>query len=88
MWISKARWRVLRSDADKARQLTGLLAAEREAHRLTRLALEKRTEQAKALDERLESARKYAAVIEADLAAARKGSWRWTDSEGDHSATP
>lgn len=86
MWISRARFRVLRNDSDRGRQLQGLLAMEQEAHRLTRVELQRRIEQAKALDERLESARKYAAVLEADLAAARKGSWRWTDGEGNTNA--
>lgn len=85
-WISKARLRVLRSDADKARGLTGLLAAERDAHVLTRVELARRVEQAKALDDRLADARTYIARIEADLAKAAKGSWRWTDGKGDAGA--
>lgn len=85
-WLSKARLRVLRSDADKARGLTGLLAAEREAHTLTRVELARRVDQAKALDDRLADSRRYIAALEADLAKAAKGSWRWTDKDGDHNA--
>lgn len=85
-WVSKARLRVLRTDADRARQLTGLLAMETEAHRLTKHALALKTEQAKALDDRLADSRNYIARIEADLAKAAKGSWRWTDGKGDAGA--
>ena len=82
MWIPKAAFRVLRADADRGRTLTALLAAEQEAHRLSRVALMKAEERVKALDERLVRMQAHVLRIEEDLRAARKGSWRWTDNEG------
>lgn len=87
MWVSRARMALIQAEVDYTRQINGLLAAEREAHQLTRHALALKTEQAKALDDRLTDSRRYIAALEADLAKAAKGSWRWTDKDGDHSAT-
>lgn len=86
MWISKARFRVMRADADRGRALVAQYAQEVEAHRLTRVALEKTREQARALDERLGRMQQHVLHIEKDLQAARKGAWRWTEGNEDASA--
>lgn len=81
MWISKARYRVMRGDADRGRTLSALYAAEQEAHRLSLQALDAAKRQAALLDERLSILQHNVMNLERELAAARKGSWRWSDPE-------